>query len=86
MQFQERDEGDFRIYAGALEAPRGNGFVASVIVNRMAPAHERREVFRDVSMFGGHRWLTSDDALRQAVKKGREIVRGEPCRLGRHAS
>jgi len=86
MQFQERDEGDFRIYAGALEAPRGNGFVASVIVNRVAPAHERREVFRDVSMFGGHRWLTSDDALRQAVKKGREIVRGEPCRLGRHAS
>jgi len=86
MHFQERDEGDFRIYAGAFEAPRGNGFVASVVVYRMAPAHERREVFRDVGMFGGHRWLTSDDALRRAVKKGCEVVRGEPCRLGRHPS
>ena len=86
MHFDERDEGDFRIYAGALEAPRGTGFVASVIVSRMTPAHERQEVFRDVSMFGGHRWLTPEDALRQAVKKGREILRGQPCRIARCTS
>ena len=86
MHFHERDEGDFRIYAGALEAPHGNGFVASVIVSRVTPAHERHEVFRDVSMFGGHRWLPPEEALRQAIKKGREILRDEPCRMARCTS
>ena len=35
MQFQESHEGDYRIYVGALEAPRGDGYIAAVVVNRV---------------------------------------------------
>jgi hypothetical protein len=35
MHFDERNEGDYRIYAGALESPHGGGYVAAVVVNRL---------------------------------------------------
>ncbi len=35
MQFDECDEGDYRIFVGALEAPRGEGFIAAVVVSRL---------------------------------------------------
>ena len=34
MHFDERNEGDFHIYAGALEGPRGDGYIAAVVVMR----------------------------------------------------
>ena len=36
MHFDERDEGDYRIYAGALEAPRGDGYIAAVVVKEQS--------------------------------------------------
>lgn len=35
MQFDECFEGDYRIFVGALDAPRGNGFIAAVVVSRL---------------------------------------------------
>ena len=82
MKFDERAEGDYRIYAGALEAPQGDGYIAAVVVNRMRGiAMTPREAFRDESLACGHRWPTAEEALRYAVSKGREVVATEPHRL-----
>ena len=34
MHLDERSEGDYRIYVGALEAPQGGGYEASVVIYR----------------------------------------------------
>jgi len=34
MQFDECFEGPYRIFVGALDAPRGEGFIAAVVVSR----------------------------------------------------
>lgn len=82
MHFDERNEGDYRIYAGALESPMGDGYVAAVVVNRLRGTENlQREAFRDVSMSGGHRWLTPRDALQYAFAKAREVILHEQHRL-----
>ncbi|HSN33069.1 MAG TPA: hypothetical protein VLU41_10330 [Ideonella sp.] len=82
MHFDERDEGDYRIYAGALEAPRGGGYIAAVVVKRVRGAHAGpREAWRDESLAGGHRWLSPQEALRYALDKARELIRREQHRL-----
>ena len=82
MIFDERSEGDYRIYAGALEAPRGQGYIAAVVVSRVgAGGVAPREAFRDESMACGHRWLSSEEALNYALNKARELIRREPQRL-----
>ena len=35
MHFDERNVGDYRIFAGALEAPKGDGYIAAMIVQRI---------------------------------------------------
>ena len=35
MQFDECFEGEYRIFVGALEAPRGEGYIAAVVVSRL---------------------------------------------------
>jgi hypothetical protein len=80
--FDETHEGDYRIYAGALEAPRGQGYIAAVVVNRVQGAGAaQREAYRDDSLACGHRWGSSGEALRYAVNKAREIIRREQHRL-----
>ncbi len=82
MIFDERTEGDYRIYAGALEAPRGQGYIAAVVVNRVHGAGPTpREAFRDDSLACGHRWLSPAAALSYALKRAREIIQREPHRL-----
>lgn len=82
MHFDERNEGDYRIYAGALEAPQGDGYIAAVVVNRVAGAMwTPREAFRDISLSCGHRWPSAADALSYAVAKALEMIRTEPHRL-----
>jgi hypothetical protein len=76
MHFEETHEGDYRIFAGALEAPRGDGYIAALVVNRVqgsGPGH--REAFRDDSLACGHRWLSAEEALRYAINKARELIR-----------
>lgn len=82
MQFHERDEGDYRIYAGALESKAGDGYIAAVVVSRVHGAsHAPREAYRDDSLACGHRWARAAEALRYAIGKGREVVKTEPHRL-----
>jgi hypothetical protein len=76
MYFDERNVGDYRIYAGALEGPQGDGYIAAMIVQQVkgvpgAP----REVVRDESLACGHRWASPDDALAYAIGKAQEAIR-----------
>ncbi len=82
MHFDERNEGDYRIFAGALEALQGDGYIAAVIVNRWrGKPGTPREAYRDESLACGHRWATADAALSFAMNRGQQLVRSEPDRL-----
>ncbi len=76
MQFQETREGAYRIYAGALDAPQG-GWMAALVVQREqgTGGAQAREAFRDDRLACGYRWATSDEALRYAVQRARELIR-----------
>lgn len=80
MHFDERDEGDYRIYAGALEAPRGTGYIAAFVVKRIRGGAPR-EAYREESLAGGHRWLSPQEALVYALDKARELILRERHRL-----
>jgi hypothetical protein len=76
MHFDERNVGDYRIYAGALEGPQGDGYIAAMIVQRVkgvpgAP----REILRDESLACGHRWASPNDALAYAIGKAQDAIR-----------
>jgi len=82
MIFDEQSEGDYRIYAGALEAPQGQGYIAAVVVNRVRGAvGAPREAYRDESLACGHRWTSPDEALSYALKLARELILRQPQRL-----
>ena len=82
MLFDERNEGDYRIYAGALEAPQGDGYVAAVVINRLRGVDEPPcEAFRDTALAAGYRWESAGDALSYALAKGLELIRTERQRL-----
>ena len=76
MQFDECVMGDYRIYAGALEAPKGDGYIATMIVQRIHGVQGApREVLRDEGLAGGHRWESASDALAYAINKAQEAIR-----------
>lgn len=82
MQLYERDEGDYRIYAGALEAVQGDGYIAALVVSRVRNAGRGPcEAFRDDALACGHRWAKPEEALSYAIGKGREVVKTERHRL-----
>ena len=76
MHFDERKIGDYRIYTGALEGPRGDGYIAALIVLReQGPAGAAREILRDESLACGHRWPSADAALSYAMTKAHDVIR-----------
>lgn len=76
MQFEESTLGNYRIFAGTLESPYGEGYVAALIVQcRPAGPGPAAEVFRDESLACGYRWETAEAALVYAMTKAREVVR-----------
>ncbi len=76
MRFEEAHEGDYRIFVGALEAPRGDGYIAALIVNRVRGAVSRHpEAFRDESLACGYRWPSPDEAIHYALSRARELIR-----------
>ena len=82
MHFDERNVGDYRIFAGALEGPLGDGYTAAMIVQRVkgvpgAP----REALRDESVACGHRWESAADALAYAIGKAQEAIRNRSSLL-----
>ena len=82
MNLDQRDEGDYRIYGGALEATQGDGYIAAVVVNQIRNANRLpREVFRDDALACGHRWSSPEAALSYAMGKGQEVVKTDQHRL-----
>lgn len=76
MQFNESHEGDYRIFVGAVEAPRGDGYIAALVVNRVRGAvGVHREAFRDDSLACGYRWRSADEAINYAMNRARELIR-----------
>ena len=76
MQFNECHEGDYRIFVGALEAPRGDGYIAALIVNRVRGGQGKHpEAFRDDSLACGYRWRSAEEALHYAMNRARELIR-----------
>lgn len=81
MHFGERNEGDYRIYAGAFESQ--GGYVAAVVVSRLRGVKDApREAFRDTAISGGHRFDSPDEALVMAIEHAQLIIRTQPQRLG----
>ena len=76
MHFDECHEGDYRIYVGALDAPRGQGYIAALVVSRVGgvPAAPR-EAYRDDSLACGYRWKSAEEAIAYAMNRARELVR-----------
>jgi len=81
MQFDERDVGDYRIYAGALEGPMGDGYIAALIVQRVHGVPAPREALRDESLACGHRWASPADALAYAMSKAQDAIRNRSPKL-----
>ena len=76
MRFNESHEGDYRIFVGAVEAPRGDGYIAALVVNRVGGQPGRqREAFRDDSLACGYRWRSADEAIHYAMNRARELIR-----------
>jgi hypothetical protein len=82
MNFDEKMEGDYRIFAGAVESIQGDGYIAAVVINRVrGDKHSLREAYRDENLACGHRWASPDAALQYAVTKARELIHTEGARL-----
>jgi len=76
MRFDEILEGDYRIFVGAVEAPRGEGYLAALVVDGERGAScTRREAFRDDNLACGYRWRSADEALQYAMNRARELIR-----------
>lgn len=79
MQFAEVNEGDYRIYAGALEAPAGDGYIAALVVKHHAGSTTGHAatapIYRDDSVACGYRWPSPTEAITYALARGREVVR-----------
>jgi hypothetical protein len=81
MRFHEAHEGDYRIYVGAVEAPRG-GYIAAVVVDRIGTGNGRgREAWRDDSLACGYRWPSPDEAIHYAMTRARELIRSRSHQL-----
>jgi len=82
LNLHQRDEGDYRIYTGALETRHGDGYIAAVVVSRIRGMNQGPlEAFRDESLACGHRWPSAGAALAYALSKAREVIRTEQRRL-----
>jgi hypothetical protein len=71
MQFKSTDVGEYLICAGSIEALLSDGYVAAVVVERNCVDRPgRQEIYRDISISGGHRWVSADEALEHALRLG----------------
>jgi len=82
MRFEECREGNYRIFVGAVESARGDGWIAAVVVNRVleggSAGPRQREAWRDDSLACGYRWPSPSEAIDYALSRAREVVRRRP--------
>jgi hypothetical protein len=75
VHLDEVSEGPYRIYAGALEARQGDGYIAAVVVSRIDIERPPGQVaYRDDSLACGHRFASPAEALRYAIARARELI------------
>jgi hypothetical protein len=75
MHFHECQEGDYRIFIGALESPRGGGYTAALVMRRASADAREHDAFRDDSLACGYRWPTPERAIHYALARARDLVR-----------
>lgn len=73
MHFDERDEGGYRIYAGAMETP--SGYTAAVAVRHIDSPSSAAPVYREEAMAGGYAWFHARDALQYAIAAAQKWIR-----------
>lgn len=83
MGVQQRQVGDFRIYAGAVDAA-GGGYTAAVEVHRVADLDDGAPeiVFSSERVSGGYRFEAAALALRHALDVGHQAIRLRESRGG----
>ena len=75
MNFQQRDAGDFRIYAMAFDSPQG-GYVAGVEVRTIGSTSiPARSLYSNEFLANGFRFEAAADALRHALDTGHRLIR-----------
>ena len=73
MKFAQRDEGNYRIYAGALETPRGP-YRTSLVIMRTGGLSKPTETYREELL--PRTFTDSQEALEYAMKQAhRALVR-----------
>ena len=76
MHFNECHEGDYRIYVGAVEAHKGHGYTAALIVNRVRGSVGSNPLaYRDDTLACGYTWPSPHAAMHYATNRGRELIR-----------
>ena len=66
------------MHPGALEVRIGQGYLGAVIVNQPCGGKPGvHEVHRDAVVCGGHKWLTSEEALQHGLLLGAAAVKAE---------
>lgn len=75
MQFEQRDVGEYRLYAGAREVAR-DSFEAMIVVEHTGRGGGRHEIFRSQRVAGIRLFATADAALSAAFRQGSIAVRG----------
>jgi hypothetical protein len=80
MKFDECDEGDYRIYAGAFEAAAG-GYHASVVIVRRRSGQPPLEAYRGEMLDNARAFNRDVLALDHAVRHARDIIYHEPRML-----
>ena len=83
MVFEEHNDGDFHVYAGAIEAHWGKGYTAALVVSQQGRGGGgSAEIFRDDQLAQRRHWPTTEAALRYAMRKGQQVV--DACRHADH--
>jgi hypothetical protein len=83
MILDQRNEGDYLIYGGAIEAANGGGFIAAVVVNQLRSGFHLppKEIFRDDGLASSHRWPSLETALAYAMDTGSAVARAAQGRI-----
>ena len=87
MLFDERGDGDYRIYAGALEAPRGHGYIAATQWHPEFHKYGSTETLDDTPILHDFLWAcaTARVAPRTAMREMPGRIRNRAARLLRQA-
>lgn len=82
MHIDELSEGDYRTYAGALEAPIRDGYVAAVVISRLRGVRSApREGVPGHQHERGSSAGLCERGSRHALSTARKMIRTQPNRL-----